>query len=198
MEPEELMQATLDAIIESQNDFMRMSNGYWLDIAPEYFLTTSIAKRLADPAQGIYSSLEEPMASFNFGRGRRNHGLRFTGKADVAIWDRDENPVGIVEVKKQVSTWFCQSDLDRLALFSMRAPQGCIGCFGYFFIESRPTVKGVTQSLETLDQRLCELGSDFAERYGVDFVSTNLVHEPENDGTFYSGWLAHASVFVSR
>lgn len=195
VEPKDLANAILDGMKESQQQYEKMSGGRWLDDAPEYFLTSQLAVRLNEELK-LSCALEEPMVNFPLGRGAPGHRLRRNGRADIALWNPDEQVAAIVEVKNSVYHENCVDDLHRLAVFSSRVAGRPITAFAYF-----QTVWGLNEETcrafsATAEHNLRTTIESTVHDYQLQIEHHGFASEPEqyDDDRFY-GYLAHASTF---
>jgi len=100
----EIINVTHQAINQAFDTHHMMSGGGWLDSAPEYYVTTSIANALANLDGAKYVTLEWGMknAMENAGavsRGRYSYKIRRNGRCDILFWWGNETPRAIIEVK---------------------------------------------------------------------------------------------------
>ncbi|WP_295439061.1 hypothetical protein [uncultured Thiodictyon sp.] len=84
-------------------NFRRLSGGYWLDHAPEYFLTSYAAAAIGDSqktsAQIEVSVAETRAEALAVPRGRPHGEDRPTGRYDIVLYWANGNPRAGVEVK---------------------------------------------------------------------------------------------------
>lgn len=87
--------------------FRRLSGGYWLDHAPEYFLTSYAAAAIGDTQKsraGIEVSVAETrVLALAVLRGRPHGEDRRTGRYDIVLYWANGNPRAGVEVKSPFS-----------------------------------------------------------------------------------------------
>ena len=107
---DEIIDATLNGILEAQQLYADWSAGEWLWNAPEYFLTVKIAENIAKIEKSKFITLEDKVANILTsanakGRGKISERMRITGRFDIIIWWADRTPRAIVEVKNQVDTY---------------------------------------------------------------------------------------------
>ncbi|MDE0056992.1 MAG: hypothetical protein OXI22_21940 [Defluviicoccus sp.] len=117
---DEVIDNVLKGIAKAQRDYQRWS-GYWLRDAPEYFLTTYIAREIASYGQQGYSvTLEDGVRGAldeagGMGRGRPRDDLRPDGKFDILLWWANGTPRTVIEVKRQASRFrTIQRDVARI------------------------------------------------------------------------------------
>ena len=109
-------------IAKAQRDYESWTGGAWLSNAPEYILTTYIAKEVSLVAKRCTFYIDvEPSVRVSVddaggvGRGRIGDRLRLYGKFDLLIYWANGNPRTIVEVKNKVTTFAAlEADLDRV------------------------------------------------------------------------------------
>lgn len=106
---EDIIQSSLDGIVQAHKDYENWSNGEWVWNAPEYMLTTYIAQKLAK-IQGLkYITLENNVESVIAdagarGRGRLDSKIRSNGRCDILLWWGSDEPRAVIEVKNQISS----------------------------------------------------------------------------------------------
>ena len=139
-------EAVRDGIVNSQNSYERLSGGEWAWMAPEYWITTEVARRLGevDPEQFnvTLESKVRDVLGFAGGirRGRPSYASRIGGRFDAVVWNGEGFSVGIVEIKRQTSIESVRWDALRIAeVLKMRGEESTIlfGVIGYYF-SSRP------------------------------------------------------------
>ncbi|ADV46182.1 hypothetical protein [Nitratifractor salsuginis] len=115
-----IVDACLDGIRQSFEEYEEWSGGCWLGKAPEYLLTVNIAKELAMIDGSKYITLEDNVkktlknANANL-KGRQSGYMRQNGRADIVVWWGNYIPRGIIEVKHRVYKFNSFSaDIDRI------------------------------------------------------------------------------------
>ena len=101
-----IIKKTLRGISKAQKDYEAWST-LWLWEAPEYIITTYIAKEIAPDS--AYVTLEQnagesAKAGGGVGKGKVSEPTRRKlkrGRFDIAVWKRDDTPIVIIEVKNQ-------------------------------------------------------------------------------------------------
>ena len=116
----------LEAFRRADRAYHRMSGGWRLHAAPEYFATVTVARRVA---KTDYVTLEQNINDvIELCGGERletdTDSLSGSGRFDVAVWPPGESVKGIVEVK--LGTWFTyanvEGDVARVCAALKRAP----------------------------------------------------------------------------
>lgn len=116
----EVIKAALSAVEEAQRLYERTSGGLWLWEAPEYLVTTTIAKKLYELTGAKYVTMESGVRETLYlggawGQGRPKQSLRSNGRFDVTLWWGNGNPRAAIEVKNDVSSYSqLSSDVARL------------------------------------------------------------------------------------
>ena len=101
-----IIKKTLRGISKAQKDYEAWST-LWLWEAPEYMITTYIAKEIAPDS--AYVTLEQNAgesteAGGGVGKGKVAEPVQRKlerGRFDIAVWKRDDTPLVIIEVKNQ-------------------------------------------------------------------------------------------------
>lgn len=184
----------LDGIMVSQERYEKMSGGLWLDSAPEYFITSQVALHLNEKL-GLTCTLEEPMVNLPIGRGAPGYLLRRNGRADIAIWDDDENVTAIVEVKNNIFHSSSGEDLHRLAIFSRRVGQRPVGVFAYFQTAWGAEKRTCQNILERAQDNLRQTVLGTVIQYDLQIDHQGFSSEPiQYDDQLFYGYLAHVSL----
>lgn len=99
--PLNITKKTLRGISKAQKDYEKWSE-LWLWQAPEYMLTTYIAKEIATD---YYVTLEQDASELSPGPGKLSEDARRKlegGRFDIVVWDDDNyTPIVVIEVKNQ-------------------------------------------------------------------------------------------------
>ena len=101
-----IVKKTLRGISKAHKDYEAWSD-LWLWQAPEYMITTYIAKEIAPVSPYVtleQNAGESTEAGGGVGKGKvsdRTQRKLERGRFDIAVWRRDDTPIVIIEVKKQ-------------------------------------------------------------------------------------------------
>ena len=117
---DEILNACIDGIQKSFNEYYEWSGGEWLWNAPEYLLTVNIAKELNKIDKPKFITLEDNIRKTLKNahiktRGPLKKDIRPDGKSDIILWWGKRTPRGIIEVKNAV--WglaYIQKDINRV------------------------------------------------------------------------------------
>lgn len=144
---DDIANKTLAGISKAQKDYETWTSGYWLCDAPEYMVTTYIARQISTINRTFYLTLEN-----NVGGGikdaRRRPGkvtlredLRPDGKFDILLWWAYDKPSAIIEVKKKVFYFSnIKDDVDRIC-GTLKIPNTSIRCGFIAYYMSLPDGK---------------------------------------------------------
>ncbi|MBI5696652.1 MAG: hypothetical protein HZC51_13145 [Nitrospirae bacterium] len=108
---EDVKLSILRGIADAHQDYLHLSGGEWLEWAPEYFITTSIARSVKRSIPlDIFlenNTREAAQDSGAHGKGRLSKLIRPEGRIDILIYglpDSEENiyPKVVIEVKHRV------------------------------------------------------------------------------------------------
>ena len=97
-----IIKNVLLGIKKAQKAYEAWSGGNWLGCAPEYLITTYIAKEIATGTR-YYVTLEQDGGELPPGKGNTSENIRRKleeGRFDIVVWD-DDIPIVIIEVKRQ-------------------------------------------------------------------------------------------------
>ena len=117
---EAVINKTLSGIAKAQRDYNAWS-GLWLWEAPEYMLTTYIAKELWTIPGSKYLTLEPKVRrtlknAGGVGRGRTPKFARLDGRFDIVLWWKNGTPRAVIEVKKEIGyPYKIKKDIERIS-----------------------------------------------------------------------------------
>ena len=146
---EAFIKKTLSGIAKAQRDYEAWSGGFWLWQAPEYMLTTYIAKELWTVPGSKYLTLESNVRrtledAGGMGRGKISEATRPDGRSDIVLWWRsNDTPRAVIEVKNQVSDSAIEikQDIKRIST-TLRKRDNSFQCGLIAFYTSRRDRKG--------------------------------------------------------
>ena len=129
-----IIKRSLKGVIKAQKHYEYWSGGCWLWEAPEYLVTTYIARQISRIEDAdYYVTVEHKVRDAiedagGLGRGRPPHALRLDGRFDILLWN-GEKPSAVTEVKNQVfSSSQLRSDVARIcAVLDPRRAEGIQG-----------------------------------------------------------------------
>lgn len=107
----------IKGIEDAQTEYVKWSGGDWIWDAPEYLITTCIAKRLA---RSNYVTLESNVTRMLREAGAVHCGapskkLRKNGRFDIVLWRKNGAPRAAIEVKNRVWRFRqIEGDIERL------------------------------------------------------------------------------------
>ena len=143
----------LAAIKSAEKEYGDWSNGESLYYAPEYFITTSIARKIrgirshdlwVTMEHGIKDAVQQANA---LKPGRPSRKLQLSGRYDLVIWRKNNTPRFVVEVKHNVTGYnkALQKDVSRICE-AFSNPKNKMQCGMLAFYTSTWTRKYKTQS----------------------------------------------------
>lgn len=198
-----VVDATLKAITEAHRHYEKMSEA-WLWEAPEYFLTTSIAKevqRVPGPSFiTLESSTEDTIDDARKAPRERGRPKKIrNGRFDIVLWWGKRQPRGVIEVKNQPWHYgLLEKDVVRIQDL-LRTEKGITTIkFGaiafYLSLESGPRKRGskkVEDRIKRLDEHVRATASNRKkEPLTVAFYSTKIVEDkPSGDAWAGGVWL---------
>ena len=158
----------LSGIAKAQRDYEDWSGGSWLWKAPEYMLTTYIAKELGTMPGSKYLTLESNVrrtleGAGGMGRGKISDAARLGGRSDIVLrWGSDKMPRAVIEVKNQVSDSATEikQDIKRISAM-LRKRDNSFQCGLVAFYTSRWDRKGDGEGARsTIKDRLESIESE--------------------------------------
>lgn len=104
-----IAQKALAGMEKAHQQYVKWSGGSWLQHAPEYLATISIAQQIGELDGAKYITLEHSPWDIlgeagAMGRGRLHRDIRVNGRFDVVVWWASGRPRMPIEVKLQVTT----------------------------------------------------------------------------------------------
>lgn len=104
----EYAKKTSTGMYKAQKAYEEWSGGLWAWNAPEYLLTTFIAQEISRiRGKPFYLTMEQHVGEALAGAGARKDAVEKAGKQkfDIFVWWGSDTPRGIIEVKKQVTSF---------------------------------------------------------------------------------------------
>lgn len=145
---DDIANKTLAGISKAQREYEDWTGGYWLWEAPEYMVTTYIARQISTISdRTFYLTLEnnvrDGIRDAGGGKGRPRNALRFNGKFDILLWWANGTPRAIIEVKNQVTGFSkIKDDVSRISAALSR--QNTIRCGFIAYYTSRRDSDGLS------------------------------------------------------
>ena len=147
-----IVEKTLEGIVRAQDDYETWTGGSWLWKAPEYLVTSYIAREISTIEENAcYVTLESNVKNairYSGGRsGRPRSALRHRGKFDILLWWRSNHarPRAVIEVKKHVSGFAAiKDDVARICAVLSRPKSktsfqcGLVAFYTSKYLEDRP------------------------------------------------------------
>ncbi|MDE0036822.1 MAG: hypothetical protein OXU77_04560 [Gammaproteobacteria bacterium] len=176
---EQIRGRILKGIRKAQSDYGVWADGAWLSEAPEYFMTTYIAREIAAvPAASWSLALEadvrETMKQSGQGR-RRRRALRPDGRFDMLLSWGNRKPRAVIEVKQNVrGFWAVRADLARVtaALGSKENSLQC-GILAFFMAMPDGVRKAARDRVWTRYESLVAKSKQFAGSQGLRLDARN-------------------------
>lgn len=145
-EHEMIVRKTLAGIVQAQSDYYRWSDGLDLREAPEYMITTSVARQLA----GIRNRTFDLTLEQNI----RNTDERF----DIVLWNGDD-PRAAIEIKKIRNRYNAlEDDLDRICETLHKEATFDFGLAAYYIYKDNGTP--LQHRMDEIDTRAYNLAED--------------------------------------
>lgn len=187
-----IINAIHNGIKSAWNDHYSWSGGLWLKSAPEYLLTTYIAKSLGELNGPKFITLEENPDEIltlagGRGRGRLAKDIRSDGSMDILLWWGNDTPRAIIEVKKDVYSFSkLQEDVKRIKGILIKESTfqfGVIAIYTDIKDNTRKNAKDLmSDRLETLRKAVSRYDGEivpgeisFDEKNGCAWVSVIMV-----------------------
>jgi hypothetical protein len=105
-----------EGVKNALQEYLEISGAYWLWHAPEYFITTSVARSIAK--QKYYVYMDVPLKDIYKREYLDKRGLKskIAGiRPDISVWNKEENSIrACIEIKKEYSISELKEDIERL------------------------------------------------------------------------------------
>ncbi|WP_374479430.1 hypothetical protein [Zoogloea sp.] len=203
----ELVEAMISSGEKAVADFFHISGGEWFDEAPEYFLSTYVARSAGNHAN-TFALLEVPVditrrEAGASRRGRAASHERRNGRFDVVLYWANGNPRAAVEIKSPIWSATGQQihpDIDRLcsALLANSDSTFQFGAFFFYASVGKPKRKhdNATQRMRDLLARIEEKAIERAAVRGAEAILIpGSVHRGKEDE---DGAWSIASLVITR
>ena len=188
----EIIQACLDGIKTSFDEYEAWSGGEWLWNAPEYLLTVNIAKKLWEIDKSakfitLEDNVRETLKSADAKiKGKISSKARPSGRSDIIFWWGKGSPRGVIEVKNAIyNKNHIQEDLDRI--YELLKKDSSLE-FGIttFYIDRHFESPNATEKLEKrIQEEFIENIEEEADTKGYRVLSDYLcIQDMENDATY--------------
>jgi len=181
-------------------EYCKLSGGYWLNRAPEYFLTTYAASALRNfgsTSIGLEVSVNKSRKEANAVRnGRPSQHDRRNGRYDIVLYRADDKPRGCVEVKSSlysVDRRRLVPDFVRLCSTLNSKERSSIQFSGLLFFASvaAPQRGKDTEEerLNALLMRINDLAKESSEKYNVsqNLLKSKIRVDPNGGGAWCIG-----------
>jgi hypothetical protein len=180
------MNAVLNGFIEAQQNYENWSGGFWLWQAPEYLISTTVAKCIfaLDGAKyitlehGSTTTLEDAGAK---GIGRLPKDIREKGKVDILLWWGNNTPRATIEIKNQIySTGQYEKDIKRIGRFLQRNSQESSLQFGAFAFYESATSGPRKTAREKVNDRIKNIFQKSKRLLGNEYdvtINTSEIYE---------------------
>lgn len=196
--PTNIIKKTLLGISKAHKDYERWTYGYWY--APEYMITTYIAKEIAK-LEPDYVGLEQDAKESikeagGLGRGRHPHGQTSTyskferGKFDIVVWDGDV-PI-LIEVKNRPDKFSAiRGDVDNIC----RALKGEKTSIQYSLIayysawEKTENESAEKRTSRIVEEIKCEAEAHIEENKGLKLIQHLSHTKPKVVGDSAWAWI---------
>lgn len=196
-----VVQACLDGIENAQAAYNEMS-GSWVCWAPEYLITTEIARSLAAQEGSKYITLENGTydaldAANATGRGKFHPSIRIAGRVDIVLRWANYTPRAVIEVNNNVrSTSICTRDITRIKTMLARKRDQSSLKFGIFAFYTDCRASDLAEADQRIRNRLKTIETKTKGLLGSGFkaiVKNNEIKPPVD------GWAwAAACVVITR
>ncbi|WP_432463446.1 hypothetical protein [Agarivorans sp. QJM3NY_33] len=178
-----IVDVCLEGVVLAQNEYCDMSGGDWVCWAPEYFITTTVARCLHQAKgnkyvtieNGAYDALDYAGA---VGKGRIHRDIRSGGRFDLLLWWAKGAPRAVIEVKNRVfnKTQY-ESDLKRITGVLKRKKLQSSMEFGAFTFYSAADDSSTKRSHEILEQRIETIQNNAQVIVGDEFKATLYISD---------------------
>lgn len=181
---EKVAECILSGINKAHKDYCAWSGGDWLDEAPEYLMTTYIARSIAENDCTKYITLENNARNAlrdarAITRGRLNNLIRPDGRVDIVLWwgkitAGEIRPRAVIEVKRNVYSYaYIKADLDRINEMLSKNSSNSSMQFGAvaFYIDEENKRKKAVEKIDTILSNIrTQANDEYAGQYKIKLV----------------------------
>ncbi len=184
-----IVKKTLAGISEAQEDYNNWTGDHWLWEAPEYMVTTYIAKQISDlEDKSFYLTLEHKVkdaideaGGLPVGRPRKI--LRLEGKFDILVWWAKETPRAVIEVKKQVEGFSdIEADVSRICGI-LSIPDSSFRCGFIVYYTSKYKTGSAKKYVSNRVEGIAKEVKKFTYEYENGLKFKRYPREVEEDGS---------------
>ena len=179
----DIVNKTLAGISEAQKRYEYWTGGRWLWEAPEYMVTTYIAKHISGiEDKSFYLTLEHKVRDAideagGLPPGKPPDVLRRNGKFDILVWWANETPRAVIEVKKQVKRFSdIKADVSRICAI-LSIPDTSFRCGFIAYYTSRGDHNGESVK-EVVSERAKRVSSGLKSHVKKDFAKLKIKRYP--------------------
>lgn len=188
----EVVDSTLYGIKESMETYKNWSGGEWLWNAPEYLITIKIAENIFKIKGIKYITLEDKVSLILKESNICIKDLkikRINGKYDMVLWNIDEMPRAIIEIKNKVYSYKkIAKDIERIKDSLKNKKSKTSLKFGIMaFYISREFKKG--NAKEKIEARIRTIYEELKKNLDI---SSELLYQMEKDDTDNNAYAAVA------
>lgn len=139
----QIKKVLLTSICEANDYYYQMSGGEWItDRGVESFLAYHVSRAFKTRVGSrghvmVEISMRELLDQVGSLKGRSNLHFKAGNRIDVVITDRSHQPIGVVELKRNVFTKHWLRDADRISTIMRRLPRVRFGAFAVLMAESK-------------------------------------------------------------
>lgn len=179
-----IAKAVLDGFAHAQANYERWSGGSWLWQAPEYFISSTVARYIAELNGAKYLTLEHGAKSALTdagakGKGRLPQKIREKGKVDILLWWGDGTPRAVIEIKNQIyATDQYRKDIERITGFLSRNNSKSslqFGIFAYYESAQDGARKTATEKIKDRIETVCQNCISYAgNNFRIEKVSSSI------------------------
>ena len=192
-----IIDATLSGIEVAFNNHYEISGGWWLDNAPEYYITSTLANYFGDLEGAKYVTLEHGVKNAMeiagaVSRGRYTQKIRRNGRSDLLLWWGGETPRALIEIKSPLNSLEKKavSDLERIASVLLVNKRNHTLKFGLFCFYSSATNGIRKSSCDILKDRFDSMLKKAEGVVGsckIISKESRIIHEREHEN---GSWMA--------
>ena len=177
----DIVNKTLAGISEAQKRYEYWTGGRWLWEAPEYMVTTYIAKHISGiEDKSFYLTLEHKVRDAIDKAGGLPPGkplavLRRNGKFDLLVWWANEKPRAVIEVKKQVKRFSdIEADVSRIcAILSIPDTSFRCGFIAYYTSRGDHHGKSAKEVVSEKAEEIASRVKEVIKKDGLKFKRYN-------------------------
>lgn len=196
-----IVSTILEGFSDAQNSYEKWTGGFWLWKAPEYLISATVARAIAEIDGAKFVTLEHGATSTlevagAKGVGRLEKNIREDGRVDILVWWGGDTPRAVIEIKNQIyAIDQYRKDIERITSMLKRNSHDSSLEFGVFAFYESATDGEKKSAEQKIRDRVERIHSNCIEIAGESF-SVSKPHMTDIHIVGESAWAAACLVIT--